>query len=146
MPLLRKDFISDPYQVYEARAYGADVILLIAAILEDNELENLLVLTHELGMQALVEVHNEKELTRVLHTNASIIGINNRDLRTFEVDIHTTGRLRDIIPSERVVVSESGVSRREDIEKLREWGVNAALIGEALVTADDVIAKLRGML
>ncbi len=146
IPLLRKDFIFDPYQVYEARAYGADAILLIVAILEDIQLEELLVLAHGLGMQCLVEVHDAAELERVLQTSAQIIGINNRDLRTFEVDIKTTGRLRAMIPPDRIIISESGVSRREDIEKLREWGINAALIGEALVTADDVVARLRGLL
>jgi len=143
VPLLRKDFIFDPYQVYEARAYGADAILLIAAILEDSQLEGLIALASELGMQSLVEVHDDTELARVLNGSAGIIGINNRDLRTFEVDIHTTERLRSLIPLERIVVSESGISRREDIDRLREWDVNAALIGEALVTADDVIARLR---
>jgi len=145
VPLLRKDFIFDPYQVYEARAYGADAILLIAAILEDAQLESLTTLVRELGMQSLIEVHDEGELTRVLCSNAGIIGINNRDLRTFEVDIHTTERLRPMVPPDRIVVSESGISRREDIDKLREWGVNAALIGEALVTADDVVTRLRGL-
>jgi indole-3-glycerol phosphate synthase len=143
MPLLRKDFIFDPYQIYEARAYGADAVLLIAAILEDNELERLLALTHELGMQCLVEVHDHIELERVLRSNAQIIGINNRDLRTFEVDIHTTERLRNLIPPDKIVVSESGISRREDIEILSEWSVDAALIGETLVTADDVVARLK---
>jgi len=145
IPLLRKDFIFDPYQVYEARAYGADAILLIAAILEDSQVDSFMALARELGMQCLVEVHDTAELERVLQNGAQIIGINNRDLRTFEVDIQTTGRLRIMIPPDRVVVSESGISRREDIEKLREWGVNAALIGEALVTAADIIAKLRGL-
>ena len=146
VPLLRKDFIFDTYQVYEARAYGADAILLIAAILEDNRLESLLALARELGMQCLVEVHNTNELNRVLQGSARIIGINNRDLRTFGVDIHTTERLRSLIPPDRIVVSESGISRREDIDRLREWGINAALIGEALVTADDIIARLRELL
>jgi len=145
MPLLRKDFIFDPYQVYEARAYGADAILLIAAILEDSQLGSLMALARELGMQCLVEVHDEKELARVLRGSAGIIGINNRDLRTFEVDIHTTERLRSLIPPDCLVVSESGISRREDIGKLREWGINAALIGEALVTAADVVTRLRGL-
>ena len=143
MPLLRKDFIFDPYQVYEARAYGADAILLITAILENSRLDGLITLARELGMQCLVEVHDDIELARVLNSDAGIIGINNRDLRTFEVDINTTQRLRPLIPPDRIVVSESGVSHREDIDKLREWGVNAALIGEALVTADNVITRLR---
>ncbi|HEY32988.1 MAG TPA: indole-3-glycerol phosphate synthase TrpC [Dehalococcoidia bacterium] len=145
IPLLRKDFLFDPYQVYEARAYGADAILLIAAILEDKEMEDLIALAHELGMQCLVEVHDDAELARVLQSSAQIIGINNRDLRTFEVDINTTRRLQSLITPDRVVVSESGVSRREDIERLREWKVDAALVGEALVTADDVVARLRGL-
>ena len=146
MPLFRKDFIFDPYQVYEARAYGADAVLLIAVILEDSQIDSLMALAHRLGMQCLIEVHDTAELERVLQTGAQIIGINNRDLRTFEVDINTTGRLRAMIPPDRIVISESGVSRRRDIEKLREWGINAALIGEALVTADDVVARLRGLL
>ncbi|UCB44166.1 MAG: indole-3-glycerol phosphate synthase TrpC [Dehalococcoidales bacterium] len=146
IPLLRKDFIFDPYQVYEARAFGADAILLIAAILEDRELDKLMALARELGMQCLVEVHDGDELDKALQGSAQIIGINNRDLRTFEVDVHTTRRLRSLIPLNRVVVSESGVSRREDIERFREWSIDAALIGEALVTADDVIAKLRELL
>jgi len=146
MPLLRKDFIFDTYQVYEARAYGADAILLIEAILEDRELESLIALAHELGMQCLVEVHDEAELVRVLQSGAQIIGINNRDLRTFEVDINTTKRLRSLIPPDRVVVSESGVSHQEDIERLREWVINAALIGEALVTADDVVVRLKELI
>lgn len=143
MPLLRKDFIFDPYQVYEARVYGADAILLVAAILEDDKLRRLLSLAHDLGMQCLVEIHDHTELERVLHSNAQIIGINNRDLHTFEVDIHTTERLRHSIPPDRIIISESGISQREDIVRLREWGVNAALIGEALVTANDVIVRLR---
>ncbi|HEY42327.1 MAG TPA: indole-3-glycerol phosphate synthase TrpC [Dehalococcoidia bacterium] len=143
LPLLRKDFIFDSYQVYEARAYGADAILLIVAVLDDSRLEELLTLARELGMQCLVEVHNAAELKRVLQSGAQIIGINNRDLHTFEVDINTTGRLKPMIPPDRVIVSESGISRRENIKKLREWCVNAALIGEALVTANDVVAKLR---
>jgi len=146
IPLLRKDFLFSPYQVYESRAFGADAVLLIAAILTDEELEFLISLVHELGMQCLVEVHDRPELQRVIQSPAKIIGINNRDLRTFEVNTNTTGRLRAMIPPDRVVVSESGISHREDIDKLREWGVNAALIGEALVTADDVVARLRGLL
>lgn len=146
VPLLRKDFIFEPYQVYEARAYGADAILLIAVIMEDSQMESLIALARELGMQVLVEVHNDTELTRVLRGSAGIIGINNRDLRTFEVDIHTTEQLCPLIPPDCIVVSESGVSRRDDIEKLREWGINAALVGEALVTAGDVVARLRELL
>jgi len=143
IPLLRKDFLFDPYQVYESRAFGADAVLLIAAVLEDRKLESLIALAHGLRMQCLVEVHDRVELARVIRGSADMIGINNRDLRTFEVDITTTERLRPLVPPDRIVVSESGISRREDIERLQQWGVDAALIGEALVTAGDVAAKLR---
>ena len=146
IPLLRKDFLFSPYQVYESRAFGADAVLLIATILTDEELEFLTFLAHELGMQCLVEVHDRSELQRVIKSPARIIGINNRDLRTFEVNINTTGRLRAMIPPDRVAVSESGINHREDIDKLREWGVNAALIGEALVTADDIPAKMKELI
>ena len=142
-PLLRKDFILKPYQIFESRAWGADALLLIAAILDDAELKELLSLSHDLGMQCLVEVHNENELKRALAYDAKIIGINNRDLDTMAVDINVTKKLCPLIPPGLIVVSESGIKRREDIEKLREWGVNAVLIGEALVTADDVAAKIK---
>jgi len=146
IPLLRKDFIVKPYQVFESRAWGADAVLLIASILDDSELEGLLSLSHDLGMQCLVEVHNESELKRALATDAKIIGINNRNLDTMTVDLNVTRRLRPLVPSGRLVVSESGIKGREDIQKLREWGVNAVLIGEALVTASDVAAKIKELL
>jgi len=143
IPLLRKDFLFSPYQVYESRAFGADAILLIAAILTDEELEFLISLAHELGMQCLVEVHDRPELERVIRSPARIIGINNRDLRTFDVDIATTERLCPLVPEDRLIVSESGIKERKDIQRLKQCGVNAVLIGEALVTASDVSAKLR---
>ena len=143
IPVLRKDFLFDPYHIYEARAYGADALLLIVAILDDTQIKELLDLSHELGMKCLVEVHDEKEVARALKSGAEVIGINNRDLRSFEVDLETTRRLRALIPSDRIVVSESGIRDGGDISKLREWRVNAALIGEALVTARDVAAKVR---
>jgi indole-3-glycerol phosphate synthase len=146
VPLLRKDFINDPYQVYEARAYSADAILLIAAMLDRDELEKLLSLSHELGMKCLVEVHNEAELEIALESGAKIIGINNRDLYTFKVDIDTTRRLKPLIPDDRTVVSESGIRDRADIEKLEKWGINAVLIGEALMAADDIAARMRELL
>jgi len=146
LPLLRKDFIFDPYQVYESRAYGADALLLIAAILSRPQLEELLSLSHSLGLRCLVEVHKENEVERALRSKARIIGINNRDLDTFNIDINTTRRLRPLIPKEKIVVSESGVKSRKDIEKLRKWGVNAILVGEALVTAGDVLTKMRELL
>jgi len=143
LPLLRKDFIFDPYQVYESRAGGADALLLIVAILNQEQLGELLSLSRSLGLSCLVEVHREDEVERALLSGAEIIGINNRDLNTFKVDINTTHRLRLLIPKERIVVSESGISRREDIEKLKGWGVNAVLVGEALVTASDLPTKMR---
>jgi len=146
LPLLRKDFIFDPYQVYESRAYGADALLLIVAILSQEQLGELLSLSHSLGLSCLVEVHNEDEVERALISGAEIIGINNRDLNTFTVDINTTRRLRPLIPQERIVVSESGISSREDIVKMKECGVSAVLVGEALVTADDVPTKIRELI
>ena len=145
-PLLRKDFIHDPYQVYEARAYGADSILLIAAMLTAERLRRLLGLSHELGMGCLVEVHNETELETALKSHASIIGINNRDLSTFAVDITTTERLRPLIPADRIVVSESGISDHGDIDKMRQWGVDAVLVGESLMSAPDIAAKVKELL
>jgi indole-3-glycerol phosphate synthase len=143
VPVLRKDFILKPYQVFESRAWGADALLLIAAILDDSELKELLSLSHELGMQCLVEVHNEEELKKALACDAKIIGINNRDLDTMSEDLNVTKKLRPLIPPEPIVVSESGIKGREDIEKLKGWGINAVLIGEVLVTADDVLAKIK---
>jgi len=146
IPLLRKDFILKPYQIYESRAWGADALLLIVAILDDSQLKELLSLSHELGMKCLVEVHNEEELKRALAINAEIIGINNRHLDTMAVDINVTQNLRPLIPPGQIAVSESGIKGREDIQRLRELGVNAVLIGEALVTASDVEAKIKELL
>ena len=146
LPLLRKDFIFDAYQVYEAAAYGADAILLIVAILEQRQLEELLALGKKLGLACLVETHDESEVARALEAGAEIIGINNRDLSTFKVDIETTRRLRPLVPAGHIVVSESGIHSREDIMKVREWGADAVLVGEALVTADDTAAKLKELL
>lgn len=146
LPLLRKDFIFDPYQVYESRAYGADALLLIAAVLNQEQLKELVSLSHSLGLRCLVEVHNTGEMEKAVLSEAEIIGINNRDLNTFTVDISTTRRLRPLIPQERIVVSESGIKNRKDIEKLGKWGVDAVLVGEALVTAGDVLAKMKELL
>ncbi len=146
LPLLRKDFIFDPYQVYESRAYGADALLLIVAILSQEELDELLALSHSLGLGCLVEVHNEGELEKALVSETKIIGINNRDLHTFDVDMETTRRLRPLIPPERIVVSESGIRNRDDVKKLQGWGVNAILVGETLVTASDIPTKMRELL
>ena len=146
LPLLRKDFIFDPYQVYESRAYGADALLLIAAILSQGQLEELVSLSHSLGLKCLVEVHNEGEVKRAVLSKSEIIGINNRDLNTFAVDINTTRRLRPLVPEEKIIVSESGIKSKMDMEKLGQWGVNAVLIGEALVTAGDVRAKMKELI
>ena len=146
LPLLRKDFIFDPYQVYESRAYGADALLLIAAILSQEQLNEFLSLSHSLGLKCLVEVHNETDVERALLSGAEIIGINNRDLNTFTVDINTTGQLRPLIPWQKIVVAESGVRSRNDIEKLKGWGVDAVLIGEALVTANNILTKMKELM
>ncbi len=142
-PVLRKDFIFDPYQVYEARAAGADGILLIVAILEPALLKELLDTAQSLWMQCLVEVHDEGELETALEAGAEIIGINNRDLHTFTTDLAVTGRLAPLVPRDKVIVSESGIFTRDDLRLLRRRRVNAALVGEALVTASDVAAKVR---
>ncbi|TFH34024.1 MAG: indole-3-glycerol phosphate synthase TrpC [Dehalococcoidia bacterium] len=142
-PVLRKDFIVDPYQVYEARANGADCVLLIAAILEQPQLIDMLRLSQTLGMHCLVEVHDETELDRVIESGAPIIGINNRDLRTLEVNLATFERLRPRIPDGRLVVGESGIRGREDVERLAVCGVDAVLVGEALMTAADIGSKVR---
>lgn len=143
IPVLRKDFIFDVYQVYESRAHGADCILLITAILKQDRLQELLDISHSLKMHCLVEIHDRDELKTALDTGAQIIGINNRDLNTFQVDLTTTERLRPLIPTECIVVSESGIKSREDMEKLKQWKVDAALVGEALMSANNVETKLR---
>lgn len=143
VPVLRKDFIFDPYQVYEARAYGADAILLIASLLTAESISELLALAHEFWIQCLVEIHNENDLKKALDAGAEIIGINNRNLNTFETDISATEQLVPHIPSGKIVVSESGIHNPKDIYELKKLRVNAALVGEALVTSKDVAAKVR---
>ena len=145
-PVLRKDFIFDPLQVHESRAWGADAVLFIAAILSQEQIGELISLGRELGMECLVEVHNEAEIERALKGGAEIIGINNRDLATFQVDLETTRRLRPLIPEGRPVVAESGIFNGEHVARLVEWGVDAILVGEALVTAPDVGAKVRELI
>ncbi len=145
-PLLRKDFLFDEYQLYESRCHGADAVLLIAAILDAGLLAQLIGLAGALGMPALVEVHDEPEMARALAAGAEIIGINNRDLRTFEVNLATTERLRPLAPAGKTVVAESGIFTRADVERLQGLGVHAVLIGEALVTAADPAAKIRELM
>jgi indole-3-glycerol phosphate synthase len=146
VPLLRKDFIFDEYQIYEAAAYGADAVLLITALLEQRKLEELITLCKELQLGYLVEVHNENELFSAMLASAETIGINNRDLTTFKTNTDTTRRLRALIPQEHTVVSESGISSRGDMQKMKDYKVNAVLVGEALVTAKDIPAKMKELL
>ncbi len=146
VPVMRKEFIVNPAQVFEARAAGADAILLIAAILDDARLESLAECAQSLGMAALVEVHDEPELRRALRLRPALVGINNRDLRTFRTDLGTSERLRRLLPAECVVVGESGIQTRADIERLERAGVNAILVGESLVLAADVRAKVHELL
>jgi indole-3-glycerol phosphate synthase len=129
-PVLRKDFVYHEYQVYEARMAGADAILLIVSVLGDNDLVRLLQLAQSLGLQSLVEVHEESEVERALKVGATLIGVNNRNLRTFEVDIETTGRLRTLIPADKVLVGESGIRTTDDVKRMGEMGCNAILVGE----------------
>ena len=130
-PLLRKEFIYHPYQVYEARAAGADALLLIVSVLGNQQLRELLRLTNRLGMAALVEVHDEAEVERALEVDAQIIGVNNRDLKTFAVDIETTARLRERVPADRILVGESGIRNPDDVKRMAEMGCDAILVGES---------------
>lgn len=143
LPLLRKDFIVDADQVFESRAIGADAILLIVAALTDGELETFLGLAGELGLHCLVEVHTEAELVRALAAGARLIGVNNRDLRTFRVDLEVTRRLARHVPFECTLVAESGIFTAEDVRRAGEWGAHAVLVGEALVRDADAAAKVR---
>lgn len=141
-PILRKDFIIDMWQIYQSRCLGADAILLITSLLTDEELKKFQVVTGILGMQCLVEVHNREELERALESGAKIIGINNRDLNTFNVDIKTTEKLMNYIPNDRAVVSESGIKDANDIKYLKGLGVDAVLIGETFMRAPSIKEKI----
>ncbi|MFN8532171.1 MAG: indole-3-glycerol phosphate synthase TrpC [Dehalococcoidia bacterium] len=136
-PILRKDFLIDPYQVWEGRAAGADAVLVIVAIVDDRLLRTLLDVAKEAGVTALVEVADADETRRAVAAGAEVIGINNRNLRTFDVDLQTTGRLRPLIPPGRVVLSLSAISRENDVQQLIDWGVDGMLVGEALMRAAD---------
>lgn len=146
LPVLRKDFIIDEYQVYESAVAGADAILLIAQILTQEELNRYLALSKELGLEVLVEVHNEEDIEKALNTPASIIGINNRDLTTFNVDISVTQRLIRLIPETKVIVSESGIETYEQVMFLKSMGVNAVLIGETFMRTENIGEKVRDLM
>lgn len=145
-PILRKDFIIEPYQVYESRFFGADAILLIADLLTKETLSELMQLAKSIGLDCLVEVHNEKELKKVLNLKPELIGINNRNLHTLEVDLKNTERLFPLIPKDKVIVVESGIKSRQDVLFLKILGVNACLIGTAFMEAADVRKKIEEMM
>lgn len=146
VPILRKDFIVDEYQIYESRAYKADAILLIVRILERSQLADYLAMAAELGMAALVEVHSEKELEQALYCNAEIIGINNRDLDTLEVDIETSLRIKEEVPEDKIIVSESGIRTRNDVEELYKYGIHAILVGEILMRSNDIKSEIQKLI
>ncbi|MEA1890354.1 MAG: indole-3-glycerol phosphate synthase TrpC [Pseudomonadota bacterium] len=142
LPVLRKEFIIDPYQVYESRLIGGDCILLIVAALDDQQLKEFTDLAHTLGMAVLVEVHDAEELARALNLDATLIGINNRNLRTFETSLQTTVSLLPAIPADRIIVTESGIHERSDVENMLQHNVRAFLIGEAFMRADEPGVRL----
>lgn len=145
LPVLRKDFMVDAYQVYEARAIGADCILLIVAALSDQQLRELSAVAADLGMDVLVEVHDEAELRRALKLGLSLVGINNRNLRSFATSLHTTLDMLALIPSDVLVVTESGIHSRDDVKLMRDHGVYAFLVGEAFMRAPDPGAQLQAL-
>jgi indole-3-glycerol phosphate synthase len=143
LPVMRKDFITDEFQVREARAFGADAVLLIARILDFERLNKLVACAQQLGMEAVVEVHDEHEVETALNAGAVIIGVNHRDLETFEIDGNLTERLRPAVPEDCILIAESGIAGRADATRMQSAGANAILVGEALMRANDRVAKLR---
>ncbi|MBI4556307.1 MAG: indole-3-glycerol phosphate synthase TrpC [Candidatus Hydrogenedentes bacterium] len=143
LPCLQKEFIVDEYQIHEARAVGADAILLIVRILSDPQLKDYLELSSDLGMATVVETHDAAEIERALFAGAHIVGINNRDLTTFKVDINTTLELKKMVPGGNVLVSESGIHTREHVRRLEDGGVDAILVGEALMTSQNIVEKIQ---
>ncbi len=143
LPLLRKDFIVDEWQIYEAKAIGADAILLITAALTQKEMEHLLKVASNLELDVLVETHDEEEVKRALEAQAEIIGVNNRNLKTFEVSLEVSERLRELVPTNKLFVAESGIHTREDMKRLKKIGADAVLIGESIVKSSDRVGKLK---
>ncbi|MEI6704967.1 MAG: indole-3-glycerol phosphate synthase TrpC, partial [Deltaproteobacteria bacterium] len=146
LPILRKDFICDPYQIYEARAAGADAILLIAAMLNLEQLREFHAVAKEINLDVLLEVHDETEMDTALQTDCTLIGVNNRNLRTFVTDLGTTARLARMIPADHLLVAESGINSRADIVRLKADGAKVFLIGESMIREEDIGAKLQELL
>jgi indole-3-glycerol phosphate synthase len=146
LPLLRKDFLNDPYQLWEAREAGADAVLLIAAMLEPVQLADLVAEAREIGLDVLLEIHDERELEIALHVPVELIGINNRDLRSFHTDLTVTERLAPRLPADRLVIAESGIATRADVLRLQQAGASVFLVGESLMRAADIGAKLDELL
>jgi len=145
IPLLRKDFFVDEYMIYEAKILGASAILLICAMLDKSQIKDFLAVANEIGLAALVETHDENEIETALEAGAKIIGVNNRNLKTFETDISLTQRLRPLVPKDKIFVSESGIKTPNDIRILKEIGANAALIGETFMRSSDKISALKSL-
>lgn len=145
IPIIRKDFIFDEYQIHEAKVIGANAILLIASILSEKQMAKFQELSHSLGLQCLVEVHNQEELEKVLTFKPDIIGINNRNLKTFEVDLNTTAKVRDNVPCETLLVSESGIKDNTDMKMVRSLGADAVLIGETLMISKNIASTLHSL-
>ncbi|MCL1913043.1 MAG: indole-3-glycerol phosphate synthase TrpC [Eubacteriaceae bacterium] len=148
IPVMRKDFVVDPYMVYEAKVLGASAVLLICSILDETQLREYLTLAQNLGLSALVEAHTEEEVAAAVSAGARIVGVNNRDLKTFEVDLTVSSRLRKLVPPNLLFIAESGIRNADDINELRSYGVDGVLIGETLMRSQDKAAeiqKLRGM-
>ena len=146
LPILRKDFLFDPYQVLEARAWGADCILIIMAAVDDDMARTLNKAAHDLGLDVLIETHDERELDRALALEGRLIGINNRDLRTFATSLSVTERLKPLVPADRIVVAESGIGEHKDCRRLADSGVEVFLVGEALMRQKDVTGATRALL